>query len=203
MTIRLEHISKRYGRNWILKGIDWDFEPGSSTAITGPNGSGKSTLLKIISGGLAPSTGNVIFERSGEEIYWSDASLDISYAAPYTDLIEGLTLAEHLDFHFRFRTPVDGMSADDILLNIDMESDRRKRVADFSSGMKQRLKLALTLFTESAVILLDEPTTNLDEHWAQWYSDLVQKRMGDSTLIIASNMEREYAFAKDVIRMSS
>ena len=81
MQIQLQNISKRFGKTWIIKNFNQKFISGKSYAITGDNGSGKSTLLKIISGGLTPSLGGIIFSEGDEQIHWSDASLKINFCS--------------------------------------------------------------------------------------------------------------------------
>ena len=197
------NIGKRFGSNkagWIFRDINQDFELGKSYAITGRNGAGKSTLLKIISGGLTPTLGVVSFyNKLGEEVFWTDTSSLVNYAAPYMELLEYLTLNEHVDFHFKFKKYVDGMNYQKFVQAIEMDQHQNKLVKDFSSGMKQRLKLAFALFTENPIILLDEPTSNLDDQWSNWYLDEVQQIKSSRLVIIASNQPNEYAFCEEVI----
>jgi ABC-type multidrug transport system ATPase subunit len=203
MNIRLENISKRYGNTWVFRGITCDFIAGLSYAVTGPNGSGKSTLMKIISGGLVPSGGRLTFSGdSGGEMHWADCATEITFAAPYIDLIERLTLEEHLDFHFQFRDHSPGMDKQAILGKIDMADHRGKQVRDFSSGMKQRLKLALSFYTDAKIMLLDEPTSNLDERWTEWYRKEIREAQG-RLIIIASNDKREYEHCREEVRLGS
>lgn len=200
MEIRLENISKRFGRHWVLREVSHTIAPGSCCAITGPNGSGKSTLLRIISGGMAPSGGQVHFLTSeGNRVHWSDAAARVSFTAPYVDLVERLTLKEHIEFHFRFRKSAAGMSSGDIMTRIGLYGDRDKQVRDFSSGMKQRLKLALAFYTDCEVVLLDEPTSNLDAQWSDWYEEEVRMKAGAATVVVASNHPAEYAFCSEVL----
>jgi len=200
LEIRLNHISKRYGKTWIFRDVNSTLKQGIGYAITGSNGSGKSTLLKVISGGLVPSDGSVVYKMDGEEsLYWSDVAPMINYCAPYMELIERLSLEEHLHFHFRFKKPVDGMDIEGIIEAIEMQPHRHKLIKDFSSGMKQRMKLAIAFFTENPIILFDEPTSNLDEKWALWYIDRVAELVGKRILVIASNQPREYACCNEVL----
>ncbi len=201
VEIQLANIGKRFGRTWIFKEINHTFKIGAPCALVGANGSGKSTLLKIISGGLTPTFGTVKFIQENQEIYWADAAQKVSYAAPYMDLIEYLTLEEHLDFHFKFKTFRKGWNKEQLITTIDMEAHVQKLVKDFSSGMKQRLKLALALFTDSPIILLDEPTANLDASWSQWYRNEIESLLDQHLIVIASNQKNEYAFCKDVIEV--
>ncbi len=202
MKIQLTNIGKRFGSNaagWIFRDINQSFSIGNSYAITGANGSGKSTLLKTISGGLSPTLGAVEFINNDRQMVWSDVAPLVNFAAPYTELIEYLTLKEHVSFHFKFKKYIDGINESILIEAIEMDNHKNKLVRDFSSGMKQRLKLALAIFTENPIILLDEPTSNLDERWSNWYLEEIKKIKHQRLLIIASNQLAEYDFCDEVV----
>ena len=196
MQITFEGIGKRYRYEWIFKNINYQFLPGQSYAILGPNGSGKSTLLKIISGHLSPSKGTRTYLQQNAAVDVSEVYKEVSLAAPYIDLIEEMTLVEALDFHQKFKTYFNGMSVNDLLELMQLESARDKAIQYFSSGMKQRLKLALAICTKSEILILDEPTTNLDDKGAQWYLDMIQQFSKDRLVIIASNVKKDFQFCQ-------
>ena len=191
MEIILDQVSKKYNRTWIFRDLSYKFESGKSYAILGNNGSGKSTLLQIISGFQSPSKG---------EVYYSDVQkivpddFYISMATPYMELPEEFTLAEMILFHSRFKK--SPFSVNEILAKLELEKEKDKEIKDFSSGMKQRLKLGLALFFESDIILLDEPATNLDARSTEWYRNMVKDFSVGKTLIISSNQEIEYDFCQ-------
>jgi ABC-type multidrug transport system ATPase subunit len=201
VEIQLANIGKRFGKTWIFKEINHTFRIGVPCALVGANGSGKSTLLKIISGGLTPTFGSVKFLQQQNEIYWADAAQKVSFAAPYMDLIEYLTLEEHVDFHFKFKSFRKNMTKESLIAAIEMQNHTQKLIKDFSSGMKQRLKLALALFTESPIILLDEPTANLDAAWSKWYRNEIEMLMDHHIIVIASNQKYEYEFCQEIIEV--
>lgn len=188
MRVSLEDIGKKYGKTWIFKGLSTTIETGDRYAILGGNGSGKSTLLKIIAGQADPSVGNVSFENTPvEEVFTK-----LSYCAPYIDLIEELTLSELLQFVQRYQRFLSAFPKERI---IDMLGyDSKKWIKDYSSGMKQRVKIALALFADVSLTLLDEPTSNLDEKGVEWYLDILDEVPANRTIVVASNLEREYAF---------
>jgi len=193
MDINLNKIGKRYRFEWIFKNLTYHFQKNEQYAILGANGSGKSTLLKILSGHLTPSKGNITFDHQGP-IDIDDLYKQISYAAPYTDLIEELTLKEMLAFHQKFKPFLQSFSAKDILELTGLGHSKNKPLSFFSSGMKQRVKLALAICSAGSLILLDEPTTNLDKQGVSWYRGLIKDFAGHRTLIIASNIEQDYDF---------
>ncbi len=194
MVIKLENISKRYGFEWIFKQVNYQFEGGEKYAIVGPNGSGKSTLLKVISGGLMPTSGNikygVLHKRDIDAI---DVAEYISFAAPYISLIEEFTLEEFYDFHASFKKMMIP-TREDFLSIAQLLPHRKKYIKNFSSGMRQRLKLSVAILTASDVLLLDEPTSNFDSSAIDWYLNMVEEYTKDKLVIIGSNQEHEYGF---------
>ncbi|MDW3193199.1 MAG: ABC transporter ATP-binding protein [Cytophagales bacterium] len=193
MEIQLDHINKRFGKQWIFKKLDYKIESNSTHAICGRNGSGKSTLLKIISGYNTATSGKLVYRKNGQQIELENHITAVNYAAPYQQLLEELTLSEHLKFHFQFKESL--ISPEEIVARVGLEHAQNKFVGDFSSGMKQRLKLGLALFSQGSLLLLDEPTSNLDEQGIAWYKEEILKKKGTCTIIIASNLRYEYDFA--------
>jgi ABC-type multidrug transport system ATPase subunit len=192
MRIELRDAGKRYRREWILRHIDLTLEPGGRYAVSGPNGSGKSTLLKLLSGHLTPSRGQVAFSYAGQPLAVADVYARLSFAAPYIELIEEFTLHEAIRFHQRFRPLLPGLDADALTAVLGLQKSRNLPVSSFSSGMKQRLKIALACCTTSDYILLDEPTTNLDTQGMEWYQRILAQYVGDRLLVIASNVADDY-----------
>ncbi|MCO5229739.1 MAG: ABC transporter ATP-binding protein [Chitinophagales bacterium] len=192
MEIQLSAIGKRYGLEWIFRHVNYDFSSGNSYALTGHNGSGKSTLLKILSGGLSPSEGKVIF-KDGQKAYSQiEIAQHLSYAAPYISLIEEFTLKEILDFHFQFKKMC--VSREDFLEILGLRAHLDKSISHFSSGMMQRLKLSLAILSQSQILLLDEPTSYLDENAIRWYKQLLSENIDGRLVILGSNQLQEYTF---------
>jgi ABC-type multidrug transport system ATPase subunit len=199
MEITLTQIGKRFRFEWIFKDIDYQFSKNQRYAILGSNGSGKSTLMKIISGQLTPTKGEISFFSNGtnKAIDIDSVYRFVSFAAPYIELIEEFTLTEILDFHQKFKQFNADLNTEKIIQLLGFEKSRHKEVRFFSSGMKQRLKLALAICTETPLLLLDEPTTNLDSQGAAWYRELLLKYGINRTVIIATNVEEDYIFFYD------
>ena len=196
MQIILEQIGRRFNREWIFKNINYLFNSGESYAILGINGSGKSTLLQVISSSLTPSTGTVKYILEEKEIDVENVYQHLSIAAPYLELIEEFTLLEVLDFHFSFKKRLNNLSNQALIDLLSMDSSKNKQLKYFSSGMKQRVKLILAFCSDTSILLLDEPTSNLDEQGIAWYLDLVNKFSKDRLIIVCSNQAHEYAFCK-------
>lgn len=194
MKIQLNNIGKRYRLEWIFKGITEAFQTGERWAILGPNGSGKSTLLKVLSGHLTPSKGEISFEYQGIKVKEEAVYKKISYAAPYIELIEEFTLEESIRFHARLKPLLPGFTPAQIYDLLALPRSRQKEIRFFSSGMKQRLKLALAVCSDTPVLLLDEPATNLDVQGVEWYKNLISDYAADRLVVIASNDPHDAAF---------
>lgn len=201
MNISLQNIGRRFNKEWIFKGINYQFEHGQNYAVLGPNGSGKSTLLSVLLGSLTPSEGKLSY-LNPQEINVENIYQHISFAAPYIDLIEEFTLQETIAFHFQFKCYAAGLNEMDVLEVLGLEKSQDKALKHFSSGMKQRTKLALACCAGSPILLLDEPTSNLDTQGVDWYLALIEKFGKDRMIIVGSNQEHEYGFCKERLIIS-
>ena len=200
MKISLQNVGKRYNREWIFRHFSFDFSPSRSYAITGANGSGKSTLLQVIASATMHSEGKLVYTKNEGGVIEQPYSY-IAITAPYLELIEEFTATELLEFHNGFKkltAPVET-----ILQSVNLDKAAQKQIRYFSSGMKQRLKLAQAFFSESEVLFLDEPTTNLDSEGVSLYEALVQNNAGNRLLFVSSNVPQEYEFCEEVIKMEN
>jgi ABC-type multidrug transport system ATPase subunit len=208
MTIQLTGAGKRFNRDWIFRHASFTFQPGETYAITGPNGSGKSTLLQVIAGSMEVSEGkcqhylrcdDVGFDDvgcglgaiDGEEVY-----RHISIAAPYLEVIEEMTALEFFRFHADFKPFLPGLSPEQIVQLVELDKAADKQIRYYSSGMRQRVKLAQAIFTNSPLLLLDEPCTNLDRSGYELYHRLIQTYTAGKTVIVSSNDPQEYSFCQ-------
>jgi ABC-type multidrug transport system ATPase subunit len=202
MTITLQNIGRRFNRDWIFRGLDHTFTIGESYAILGPNGSGKSTLLQVLNGSLTPSEGTISYNYAGKSVEAEKIFEHLSLAAPYLELIEEFTLAEMIDLHFKFKLYKAGMDSNAVIDLLAMQTSKNKLIKYFSSGMKQRLKLALAFCSDTALLMLDEPTSNLDTQGVDWYLGLVEKFALNRLTIICSNQAYEYGFCRNTINIA-
>lgn len=201
MKISLDHISKRFQRHWIFKDVNLEFTSPDTYALLGHNGSGKSTLLRILSGMQSPSKGKVLYADSGS-IKQEDIYEYVSFCAPAQEIVEEFTLKEFLNFHFTFKQRLNNISIDDIIELTGLDVAEDKPISNYSSGMKQRVKLAQAIFSATPVLLLDEPCTNLDEAGVDQYHSWIKKYTDGRLVIVASNDVREYSFCNHLIKMS-
>lgn len=201
MKITLSDAGKRFNREWIFRHVNYSFESGVHYAVTGPNGSGKSTLLQVIAGAVELSEGNVQYSMLNAQYSNDNNYKFLSFCAPYFDLIEEMTLTEFLSFHFQFKKVLPGFDVKKIIETLGLEKAAQKQIRYFSSGMKQRVKLAQAIFADVPVVLLDEPCTNLDESGIAQYQQLINDYCNNRLVIVSSNDKQEYGFCKEVVRM--
>ena len=201
MQIILSNVGKRFNREWIFRNLSYDFISPKKYAITGSNGSGKSTLLQVIAGSLTFNEGTITLNNEKQttrnEKPETEFYKHISIAAPYLELIEEMTANEFLYFHTAFK-PLS-ISNEQALQIVGLEKAAGKQIRYYSSGMKQRLKLAQAFFSNAPVLLLDEPTTNLDEEGIALYQTLIQNYTSGKLVIISSNDKQEYGFCEEVV----
>ena len=225
MTISLSDADKRFNRDWIFRHFNYTFTSANSYAIVGPNGSGKSTLLQSIGGAIGLSEGKLVVSReslvgrreasdvrseaAGVRRQASDVSENgteniyqyISIAAPYLEVIEEMTVTELLHFHQAFKPLLPALSIKEIIEATGLANAAHKQIRYYSSGMKQRVKLAQAIFSDVPVILLDEPCTNLDNTGIALYQQLINNYCKQRLVIVCSNDEAEYGFCREKISM--
>lgn len=203
MKIKLSNAGKRFNREWIFKKADLEFNSELSYAITGPNGSGKSTLLQCIGGMLQLSEGDISFSSNGQVVEPDHLWNQISFCAPYFDVVEEMTLIEFLNFHQQFKPFIEGFSVKKVIEEVQLDKAAHKQIRYYSSGMKQRVKLAQAIFSDVPVLLLDEPCSNLDIAGIELYHALISNYCKDRLVIVCSNDQTEYSFCEEVFSIMS
>lgn len=203
MKINLEAVGKKFNYEWIFRGINLEISPENTLAITGSNGSGKSTLLQIISGHMMSSEGKLTYQSNNHTITEEEIYKHISIAAPYLELIEEFTIPELVSFHLQFKQFSGNIGIKEFLDITGLVASRNKPIRYFSSGMKQRVKLALAILSKTEILLLDEPTSNLDSKAVEWYQELINDFGKERTIVVCSNLlKQEYAFCTNVISIN-
>jgi ABC-type multidrug transport system ATPase subunit len=188
---------KRFNKDWVFQSLNVDFEQGQHYALIGNNGSGKSTLLQVIAGFTNLSKGTIEWNGADSQSIYEQ----ISIAAPYLELVEELTTLEHFEFHAKFKSLTENLSIQEMIQLIGLEKSTHKQIRYFSSGMKQRLKLALAIFSTTPILLLDEPCSNLDKEGYALYKQLIQQYAMQKLIIVGSNDPEEYAFCTQQINL--
>lgn len=197
MKIILNNIGKRYNSEWIFRKVDHEFTSDNNYVILGANGSGKSTLLQVIAGNLIPSEGEIELkvESSEFKVEEEDRYKHLSFASPYLELFEEFTLIESIELQSKFKPFYEGLTTQQIVELTGLEKSKDKQLKYYSSGMKQRVRLALAILSDTPLLLLDEPASNLDKNAINWYQKLIEQYSKNRLIIVASNQqEQEYSF---------
>lgn len=194
MEILVQNLSKKFRQEFVIRQFNYTFQSRNSYAITGPNGSGKSTLLQLLAQFTLPNTGTVEMSGVDPDLVYSQ----ITYAAPYVELIEEYTLAEHLEILSKNNYLPSSITLETLERFIDLQPGRYKLIKNYSSGMRQKIKLGFAILSERPVLLLDEPTTNFDEQAKNWFFERLEQQR-NKLIIIASNESREINFCQEKI----
>jgi ABC-type multidrug transport system ATPase subunit len=204
MKIELENLGKKFGREWIFRGVNYSFSEEQPVVISGSNGSGKSTLLQVISGSLMEGEGKIIYSHEGKIIPQEEIYRSISYAAPYLELMEDFTLSESISFHSKFKTWRNNLTDNQVLELSGLVHAQAKQLKHFSSGMKQRVRLLLAILSNTPLLLLDEPCSNLDKAACEWYAGLIREHGKNRTIIVCSNqVEEEHFFCTAELKIEA
>ena len=189
MEIFAEHLYKRYSNNyWVIKDLNLNLTAGKVYGLSGANGSGKTTLMHLMAGLIIPTKGKIIYQLNGVAIEDHLWFRHFSFAAPYADLYDYLSVNEFLELY---------------LCHKEFTGNKEKFIKNFSSGMKQRLKLALALLTRSQIVFLDEPLSNLDDFTKNWYFSLLEEHKSDRIIVIASNDEADFNAVEKKIELTN
>lgn len=201
MKILVNDAGKRFNRDWIFRNLHLNFSSDDTYAITGHNGSGKSTLLQCIAGSTYLSEGSIHFEMNGSIISDEQLFSHVSICAPYLEVIEEMTALEFFGYHQQFKKLKDNATIPNIIDQIGLSKHANKQIRYYSSGMKQRIKLAQAFFSDTPILLLDEPCTNLDQQGIALYEELLSQHGKKRILIISSNDKTEYKGCTQVIQL--
>lgn len=201
--VEFEGVAKRFGNRTVLANVSGTLAPGRVLAVTGPNGSGKSTLLNILAGVIRPSRGEVRYRQDGAALPRAKWFEHLGVAAPDMAMYEELTAIENLTFFARLRgLPASSADLAGILDELGLPPrEHRRHVSTFSSGMKQRVKLAQALLHAPSVLLLDEPSSNLDAAGHEAVARLVERLRGRAAVAVATNDPREMAWGDERVEL--
>ena len=197
LSIQLNHLGKKFNKEWIFKDLTYTINAGDKVVILGGNGSGKSTLLQVISGFITENEGQVIYKLNNTIVPVDKIKNYISFASPYIHLVEEFTLAEMIDHTKIFKPFVKDLSTEQIIDLLDLKHAKNKFIKQFSSGMKQRLKLGVAILCDTPLLLLDEPVSNLDANAISWYKNILKENTINRTVIVASNAIHDEFFICD------
>ena len=195
ISIQINNLSKKFVNEWIFKNLTLTIAPKEKWVILGANGSGKSTLLQSIAGFLIPTKGAVIWSNDNQTIESDSVYKHLSIASPYMELIEDFTLQEIIEHQKEFKPFQKNLSINEVVELMQLIQAKNKFIKNFSSGMKQRVKLGLAILADCPVLLLDEPCSNLDANSISWYQKMITEFAQQKTIIVCSNtVKEEYSF---------
>lgn len=201
ITLQAINLTKNFNRKSIFKNISFALSPGDSIAITGPNGSGKSTLIKILAGVLSASSGKIEISGGEEKINEDSYYRYTGFVSPYLNLYDEFSGYENLAITSSIRG-AGTENIDTVLEKIGLLERKNDLLRIYSSGMKQRLKLAFAILHNPQILLLDEPTSNLDKEGIKIVTEIASEQKNGGILVIATNDEYEKSLCTKEININ-
>jgi heme exporter protein A len=203
VSITVNDLSKDFNRRPIFRDISFSLLSPSSLAITGKNGAGKSTLSKILAGLIGSTRGSITYTLNDKQVGIEEFKHYIGFVSPYLNLYDEFTALENLQLLSRIRatTQQNESRMKDLLSLVNLWQRRDDLVGTFSSGMKQRLKYAFALLHNPIVLILDEPTSNLDEDGIEFVQRMVKQQKEEGVLIVATNDKEEAGWCAQEIHV--
>jgi heme exporter protein A len=201
IMLKAVNLTRKFDRKIIFENVNFELTPGSATAITGRNGSGKSTLIKIIANLLIQSSGELNLFDGGEKVKKENVFKYIGFVSPYLNLYDEFTGYENLKIISDIRGS-GHENIDNVLKRVGLYNRRNDLLKIYSSGMKQRLKIAFAILHEPKMMLLDEPTSNLDLEGISVVDDIANEYKRDRILIIATNDAHERSLCGNEINLN-
>ncbi|MBZ0200967.1 MAG: ABC transporter ATP-binding protein [Ignavibacteriaceae bacterium] len=199
-SVVAENLNKSFGRRLIFTNLNFNFSDNGIFGITGPNGSGKSTLIKIIAGVNTATHGKIIHQHDGQKIVPEKLHNYIGFVSPYLFLYDEFTAWENLSYTSDIREIKLNIERVEYLLNEFLLYNRRNDdVKTYSSGMKQRLKFIFALMHQPQLIILDEPTSNLDDSGKESVYKIIEEEGKENIVLIASNEKQDLALCNSTL----
>lgn len=199
-SIEVKDLVKFYGRRLIFNGINLKLDNGHIYGIAGPNGSGKSTFVKILAQLISPTKGSVIHSLNNKNILDDALHNHIGFVSPYLFLYDEFNAEENLKHFMSIRGLVyDEDYAHSLLKEFGLFERKKDLVRAYSSGMKQRLKFVFALCHKPSVLILDEPTSNLDNEGKEKVYEMVKREKADRLILIASNEDTDLLQCESVV----
>jgi len=204
IQLQVIELSKTFQRRKVFENISFSLRDCDSLVITGPNGSGKTTLLRLLCGFIRPTSGQIIYSEQGHNLSWRQVRQRLGWVAAELVLYEELTAIENLNFFAKVRG-LSHTTADSkrLLSMMALERCGNDPVASYSAGMKQRLKFAFALLPEPEILLLDEPSSNLDEEGRRLLDSIIEQQKQRGLLLVATNDPREVHYGETLLQLGA
>ena len=201
-SLEAVELNKTFGRRLIFKNLNFKIQNEGILGISGANGSGKSTLVKIIAGINSPTEGKIIHQENGKEIIAEKLHNYIGFVSPYLVLYEEFTAWENLNYFAQIRrVEFNKEKIENLLSEFLIYNRKDDLVKTYSSGMKQRLKFIFALMHSPKLLILDEPTSNLDEEGKQSVYNIIENEGKTNIVIIASNEKSDLQFCSQILKL--
>ncbi len=201
-SVELNSVTQIFGRRLIFNNINYKFYNGNTYGISGHNGSGKSTLSRIILGLVSPVRGKVIHKSGSNSIKHDALSNHIGFVAPYLTLYNEFTAQENISFFFKVRGLGPDFDYTDTLFEVFGLSKRKNDyLKTYSSGMLQRVKYIFALQHKPEVLLLDEPTSNLDNKGKDEVYKLINELGKERLILVASNEDTDLNLCSNILNV--
>lgn len=199
-TLTLQNLTKSFGRRLIFKEINYEFKSGLVFGLAGKNGSGKSTLAKILSGIISPTSGKVVHKLNNKVIEPDNLHNHLGFVSPYLVLYDEFSAEENFIHFFKIRgMKVDNERIKNLLNDFGLYDRKNDLLKTYSSGMKQRIKTIFALLHSPELLILDEPTSNLDISGKEKIYETIKKQSENRLIIIASNEESDLNQCNEII----
>ncbi len=203
-TVKAQEISQKFNQRHIFEGISFEIQSGNSLVITGPNGSGKTTLIKIICQLLRPTSGHLIIKNEENQIDAHQIYPYLGLVGPYLQLYNNLSAFENYTFFARIRSlPVDMKYFRQLMAQLGLKGREFDELRTFSSGMLQRMKYVMAIMHKPRILILDEPTANLDEAGSEIVYGIMEVQKKENILILATNEPEEVKFGEKKLVLHS
>jgi ABC-type multidrug transport system ATPase subunit len=204
ISLQTQNLGKWFGKRKVFEGINLSLGEKGSLVITGRNGSGKTTLLKILCGLIQPSRGEVTIKQDGKTFTPEESRNHIGLVMPDLELYGELTAWENLHYLGRIRgLTTDKEKLKEMIAGVGLAGREDDLVSSFSSGMKQRLKYAFARLHQPEILLLDEPSANLDEEGIAVVEKIVSEQKERGILVLATNQREDLKYADEIIQLGN
>jgi heme exporter protein A len=201
-SIKIKELTKLFGRRLVFRNIDGEFRAGNIYGIAGKNGAGKSTFVKILAGVLSPTSGSAVHYKNDKKISHEKIFEHLGFVSPYLILYDEFTAEENLIHFSRIRgEEYDTDYANALLKRFGLYKRRKDLLKNYSSGMKQRMKFVFALLHKPFLLILDEPTSNLDENGKETVYEIIREQGKERLVIVASNEERDLSLCAEILNL--
>ncbi len=202
ITLKVRELKKVFNRRLVFDKLNFQIRQGERLVVTGKNGSGKSTLIKILAGVLTQSAGSFQYLINDKKVDRESIFQIVGLVSPYLVLYDEFSAYENLYLFAKIRgLKISEADINNILIRVDLFERRNDLLRTYSSGMKQRVKYASAILHDPYVLLLDEPTSNLDIAGKNFVDDLVMNFRSDGIVIVATNEAQDFKYGDRIINL--